>query len=72
VYKFNVALQARKDRIEELKELVAIEENAAEKKKIKAALKALLLTPPPSEEDYKRQAVLELAGTDDADLVSFV
>lgn len=47
IYRYNVALQARKDRIEEIKELINLEESSPEKKIYSADLKTLLSTPPP-------------------------
>lgn len=47
IYRYNVALQARKDRIEEIKELINLEDKPAEKKRFSAELKVLLSTSPP-------------------------
>lgn len=47
IYRYNVALQARKDRIEEIRELINLEDKVVEKKKFSADLKNLLSTPPP-------------------------
>lgn len=47
IYRYNVALQARKDRIDEIKELINLEDKVVEKKKYSSDLKTLLSTPPP-------------------------
>lgn len=48
VIRYNASILARKQRVEELKQLVEMAENDAEKVKIKADLKAFLQTPPPT------------------------
>ena len=47
IYRYNVALQARKDRIEEIKELINLEDKPVEKKRYSVELKLLLSTVPP-------------------------
>lgn len=47
VYRYNVALQARKDRIEEMKEMISLEDKEPEKRVLTAEYKAFLATPLP-------------------------
>jgi hypothetical protein len=48
IFRYNVALQSRKNRVDELKELISLEDKPDEKKKLQAKLKAYLETPPPT------------------------
>jgi hypothetical protein len=48
VIRYNASILARKQRVEELKQLLEMAENDAEKTKLKADLKSFLQTPPPT------------------------
>ena len=67
IYRYNVALQARKDRIEEIKELINLEDKVAEKKKYSAELKILLSTSPPVAPEEIPVVPVEAVETDDSD-----
>lgn len=67
IYRYNVELQARKDRIEEIKELINLEDKATEKKRLSAELKGLLSTAPPLAPENPTVVTAEAAESDSDD-----
>ena len=67
IYRYNVELQARKDRIEEIKELINLEDKATEKKRLSAELKGLLSTAPPLAPDNPAAVAADAAESDSDD-----